>query len=55
MQIREILRGTQSSVKGNVMNVPVDIQPTISCLPRRFDENITIPVKLIRKYVFPTF
>ncbi|XP_062615034.1 uncharacterized protein LOC134276764 [Saccostrea cucullata] len=52
MQIRELPRGGQYCVKGNVVNVPVDIQPTINSLPRRLDENITIPVKLKRKLSF---
>ena len=39
MQIRELPRGGQYSLKGNVINVPVDIQPTINCLPRPMDEN----------------
>ena len=30
MQIRELPRGGQYSLKGNVINVPVDIQPTIN-------------------------
>ena len=30
MQIRELPRGGQYSLKGNVINVPVDIQPTIA-------------------------
>ena len=41
MQIRELPRGGQYSLKGNVINVPVDIQPTVSCLPRPMDENFT--------------
>ncbi|XP_062567926.1 uncharacterized protein LOC134230168 [Saccostrea cucullata] len=49
MQIRELPRGGQYSVKGNVVNVPVDIQPTVNSLPRKMDENITIPVKLKKK------
>lgn len=52
MQIRELPRGGQYSIKGNVVNVPVDIQPTINSQPRRLDENITIPVKLKRKLSF---
>ena len=39
IQIRELPRGGQYSLKGNVINVPVDIQPTVSCLPRPMDEN----------------
>ena len=36
-------------MKGNVINVPVDIQPTVSCLPRPMDENFTIAVQLKKK------
>ena len=46
MQIRELPRGGQLSVKGNIVNVPVDIQPTINVLPRQIDVNVTIAVKL---------
>lgn len=49
MQIRELPRGRQYSVKGNVVNVPVDIQPIVNALPRPFDENITVAVKLKKK------
>ena len=49
MQIRELPRGGQYSLKGNVINLPVDIQPTVSCLPRPMDENFTIAVHLKKK------
>ena len=49
MQIRELPGGGQHSLKGNVINVPVDIQPTISCLPRPMDENFTTAVQLKKK------
>ena len=49
MQIRELPRGGQYSLKGNVINVPVDIQPTVSCLPRPMDENFTIAEQLKKK------
>ena len=52
MQIRELPRGGQFSLKGNVVNVPVDIQPTVSCLPRPMDENFTIAVQLKKKLSF---
>ena len=52
MQMRELPRGRQLSVKGNVINVPVDIQPVVNALPRPFDENITIAVKLKKKMSF---
>ena len=49
MQIRELPRGGQYSLKGNVINVPVDIQPTVSCHPRPMDETFTIAVQLKKK------
>ena len=49
MQIRELPRGGQYSVRGNIVNVPVDIQPTENSLPRKLDENVTVPVKLKKK------
>ena len=52
MQIRELPRGRQLSVKGNVVNVPVDIQPVVEALPRPFNENVTVAVKLKKKMSF---
>ena len=49
MQVRELPRERQYSVKGNVVNVPVDIQPVVNALPRPFDENVTVAVKLKKK------
>ena len=49
MQIRQLPRGGQYSLKGNVINVPVDIQPTINCLPRPMDENFTVAIQLKKK------
>ncbi|XP_061190194.1 uncharacterized protein LOC133198057 [Saccostrea echinata] len=49
MQIRELPRGGQMSVKGNIVNVPVDIQPTVNALPRQIDEHVTIAVKLKKR------
>ena len=49
MQIRELPRGGQMSVKGNVVNVPVDIQPTVNALPRQMNEHVTIAVKLKKR------
>ena len=48
-QIRKLPHGGQYSLKGNVINVPLDIQPTVSCLPRPMDENLTIAVQLKKK------
>jgi hypothetical protein len=33
-----------NSIKGNVVNVPIDIQPTINSLPHTFDKSGTISV-----------
>ena len=52
MQIREFPRGGQYSLKGNVINVPVDIQPTINCLPRPMDENFTVAIQLKKKLAY---
>ena len=49
MQIRELPRGGQYSLKGNVINVPADIQPTVNCLSRPMDENFTVAVQLKKK------
>ena len=49
MQIRELPGGGQNSLKVNVINVPVDIQPTINCLPRPMDENFTVAIQLKKK------
>ena len=37
------------AIRGNVINVLVDIQPTVSCLPRPMDENFTIAIQLKKK------
>ena len=52
MQIRDFPRGGQYSLKGNVVNVPVDIQPTVSCFPRPMDKNFTIAVQLKKKVAY---
>ena len=52
MQIRELPRGGQYSLKGNVINVPVDIQPTINCLPRPMDENFTVAIQLKKAVIY---
>ena len=56
MQIRELPLGggvggeySSLSLKGNVINVPVDIQPTVNCLPRPMDENFTVAFQLKKK------
>ena len=46
MQIRELPRGGQLSIHGNIVNVPTDVNSTVHCLPRPIDESQTIPIKL---------
>ena len=52
MQIHQLPRGGQFCIKGNVVNVPVDIQPTINSLPRTLNQSGTISVKLKKKLAF---
>ena len=48
MQIRALNNGGQLSLKGSVVNVPAEIEPTIRALPRLQHKSETIPVKLKR-------
>ena len=52
MQIRALNSGGQFSLKGSVVNVPADIEPTIHALPRLRKKSETIPVKLKRMKEF---
>ena len=52
MQIRQLPRGSQLSLKGPVVNVPTDVQTTINALPRCQNDMQTIPLKLKRKLSF---
>ena len=49
MQIRELPRGGQLSIHGNIVNVPSDTNSTIRFLPRPISDSKTIPVKLKRR------
>ena len=49
MQIRELPRGSQLSIHGNIVNVPSDVSSTVHCLPRSLSESQTIPIKLKRR------
>ena len=49
MQIRELPRGGQLSIHGNIVNVPSDVNSTVHCLPRSLSESQTIPIKLKRR------
>ncbi len=48
IQVRELPRGGQLSIHGNVVNVPADVNSTVSILPRPINESQTIPIKLKR-------
>jgi len=52
MQIRELPRGSQLSLKGAVVNVPTDVQLTVDALPRTQSMMQTVPIKLKRKLVY---
>ena len=52
MQIRALARGGQFSLKGSVVNVPADVEPTVRALPRLRNQSETIPVKLKRMKEF---
>lgn len=49
LQMRELPRGGQYLIKGNVVNVPSDNISTVRSLPRRTDDTNTIPLKLKRR------
>ncbi len=48
-QIRELPNGGQRSIKGNVVNVPMDVAKTIDVLPRDLSETETIGIKFKKK------
>ncbi len=52
MQLRELPRGGQLSIHGNVVNVPADVTLTVNSLPRPIDELQTIPIKLKRRLAY---
>ena len=48
-QIRELPNGGQRSIKGNVVNVPMDVAKTIDALPRDLNKTETIGIKFKKK------
>ena len=44
--MRELSRGGQLSVHGNIVNVASNVNSTVRCLPRPGSESQTIPIKL---------
>ncbi|KAJ8043741.1 hypothetical protein HOLleu_10974 [Holothuria leucospilota] len=49
MQVTELPKGGQLSLKGNVVNVPVNVMPAVTTLPRHIGASETIAVKLKKK------
>ena len=49
MRVRELPSGGQLSIHGNVVNIPADVNSTVSVLPRPINESQTIPIKLKRR------
>lgn len=54
MMIREQLRGGQFCIKGNVVNVPSDVNKTVRLLPRSINDDETILVRFKRKLSYDT-
>ena len=48
MQVRELPSGGQLSIHGSVVNLPADVNSTVTILPRPVNESQTIPIKLKR-------
>ena len=48
MQIRELGIDKQYGMKGNVVNIPINIDETVKLLPRSFDKTATIQILLKR-------
>lgn len=52
MQVVEKPRGGHKSLRGNVVNVPSDVNSTVTSLPRTLSDSETVQVKLKRKMNF---
>lgn len=52
MQIKELPRGGQIAMHGNLVNVPADVNKTVKLLPRNMNDSETIPLKLKRSLNF---
>lgn len=52
MQIRAVGCDRQSSLRGNVVNVEVDMDECALTLPRRFDDTSTVEVFLMRRRAY---
>ena len=49
MQIRELRPTTQLGIRGNIFNVPIDIEESVNILPREFDRTSTIQLAYKRR------
>ncbi|XP_077528147.1 uncharacterized protein LOC144139759 [Haemaphysalis longicornis] len=54
MSIRRLTRGNgQFGIKGQVVNVPIDVPSVVECLPRTVPEDVAIDVHVKRRLVSP--
>ena len=49
MQLRELRPTTQLGIRGNIVNVPIDIEECVNILPREFDHTSTIQLAFKRR------
>ena len=49
MQLRELRPTTQLGIRGNIVNVPIDIEESVNILPREFDRTSTIQLAFKRR------
>ena len=49
MQLRELRPTTQLGIRGNIVNVPIDIEECVNILPREFDRTSTIQLAFKRR------
>ena len=54
MQVRELGCDRQFGIKGNVVNVPIDVPKTVTLLPRCLNDTETVALKLKRKLKYKT-
>ncbi|KAL9977890.1 hypothetical protein ACROYT_G015348 [Oculina patagonica] len=52
IMLRELPRGRQLKICGAVVNVPANVNSTVSSLPRAFDDSYTVAVKLKRRLAY---
>ena len=52
MQLRELPRGRQLKICGAVVNIPANVNSTVSSLPRASDDSYTVAVRLKRRLAY---